>query len=276
MKTKLASLSVLLVGVAALPGCATECHDDPETGRRVCTAENAVRYNGTPESLSDTYTPGTEIQIDGVNGNLDIRSDGPADQISVTFKPFSFRGNDPEDRDLAKQDMEDDLSCTIANNRIDCDRESGANDALGADMEIVLPAGFADSVSIVPGNGYVNARLPGTQSATRIDIDGSGDIEATGVSGTVEIGGDFDIDVELVDQTLAGGTISSPELLGSVRVSVLQSANGSIVADADDGVIGPSPLPETWTEEPAGTFTFGTGGGRITVTSGETVTIEAR
>jgi hypothetical protein len=284
---RMASGIAMLIGAAALaPGCATECHDetDPETGKtiRVCEAENLVRYNGSEATETVDYVAGENIVINGVNGNIVVNDNGPADKVSVTFKPFSFRGNDEADKDLAVEDMQNDLTTSITPGvSIDVGRAGGSNAMLGADLVVTLPDGYTGGITINVGNGFLDANLGGTQAFTTIDNDGSGDIDVKNAAGPLSIVGKFDINVAVLSWSDQDGAITSTGQLGDVSVSVPAGANGSIQATSEDETVtGPSSAPADWTEEAAAenskTFSFGDGttaGGNVVVTAAKSVTI---
>ena len=288
---RMACLSALLAGVAFTTGCATECHNerDPATGEthRVCHAENLKRYEGQSQAMSIDYPAGHDILIDGVNGNVDV-SVGSSQTVEVTFFPFSYRGNDEADKQVAIEDMENDLELALTDNGtaifVDTGRTSGSNDGLGADMQIKLPPGYTGAIEINPGNGFVEGNLGGSQASTKIINEGTGDIDVTNAAGQLQIRGDFDVNVSVSSWAASGqnGDVTSISGgLGNVVLSLPANSIGSIQAVAEEGpVTGPaaaSGWEETIAAENSKTYTFGGGAGAlVTVGAPETIVIEAR
>jgi hypothetical protein len=286
----MASLGVLIGCTALLSmGCATQCHDevDPETGEtvRVCTAENLVHYTGASRPMSQTYAQGANILVDGVNGNIDISTNNAADTVGVVFHPFTKKGNDPEDKEAAGREMEEDLHTEIF---VEADgtvvikaSRSGGTGYLGCDIDVNLPNGYTGGITVDANNGFVDGDLGGTQAFTTVINDGAGDVTIRNAAGPLDISGSFDLDVKVSSWSTSNGQIVSTGLLGDIIVYVPAGADGSIQATSEDEVVvGPSSLPSDWVEEAAAdnskTFTFGAGaGGIVQVSAAKSVTISA-
>jgi hypothetical protein len=280
---------VLVAGASFLTtGCAVECHEetDPKTGKKVevCEAVTLTRFEAPERAHTLTYARGSDILIDGTNGDITVQPGG-ADQVYVTFSPFTMAKE--EEEDAAKREMED-LLVTEATDSggivIRASRKDGSSSYLGADISVTLPTGYTGGVTVDVGNGFLRADLGGTQKSTTIKNDGAGDLKVDNAAGKLDIVGDFEVDVSVAKWGAAGetGSVRSSGLLGKVSLAVPTDAKGRVQATSKDGVVtGPSPLPSGWEEEAAAdnskTFTFGGGSGaNVTCDADEGVTISAR
>lgn len=299
---RLASMSVLLLGVAlGTNGCViSDCGDGDSS---TTCAETGTKYLGPDETLSAAWTAGQSLTIKNDNGQIEVNV-GAADTVSVTFKPFTFGGNDAKAEEEAKREMDQDLTYVAGPGEggvlIDADRASGSNDFLGADMVVSVPSNFDGALIIDSGNGGLSVGLGGLTTAaigaldvtqgngdvsvdlgatpptsTRVYNNGAGDIQVLGAAGPIDIRGDFDVELSVGAWAATGqnGTVVAGGP-GDISVTVPGGANGSIQATAcgDDGLVNePSSLPTDWTVEAAApgskTFTFGTmGGANLVVT----------
>ncbi len=280
---RLASVTaVLAYGMVLGTGCecyqSTDAEGNPET---VC--ESLVRFEGATQSAQLAYNQGDEIVVKGINGNIDVHRGGAADQVTVTFQPFSMRGHSFEDD--AVKDMDEDLVLQTDDQGrilIQVSRAGDSSNGLGADMDITLPDGYTGGVNIDVGNGFLTADLSGgTPAFTTVHNDGAGDLDITGAAGKLDILGDFDVSVGVAAWSDQAGQIRSNGNLGDLTVSVPAGANGSIQATCQDGeVTGPSSMPSDWTENEAApnskTYTFGVeAGGNVVVDAAKSVAIHA-
>jgi len=275
MRQILRVISVGMVGLAALWTAGCECQQSTdENGNTISVCESLERFNGTPVTRSLSYEDGTDILVEGVNGNIDITSGG--DTVEVTFQPFSSRGHSNED--AAERDIEDDLVLETDDSgklHIRVSRASGASSGLGADMTIRLPSSYTGGVTIDAGNGYVTAALAGTQASTTVKNDGSGDLEISGAAGALAIEGGFDIDVSVASWGASGedGTITCTGSLGEVAVSVPADADGLMTATSRDESVVVAEEPAGWVIDESSSssksFTFGAGQGANVVVSGD-------
>ncbi|MBW2455579.1 MAG: hypothetical protein JRI68_13755 [Deltaproteobacteria bacterium] len=283
---RLASVAAMVAAASLTMGTGCECYQNvDEQGNPETVCESLVRFEGELQTMQLTYTQGDDIVVDGVNGNIDIHRGGVADQVSVTFTPFSMRGHSFEED--AKKDLAEDLMLETDDQGrifIKVGRAGGSSSGLGADMDIILPDGFTGGVNIDVGNGFLDADLSGgTPAFTTVKNTGAGDLDITGAGGPLDIRGDFDVAVTVADWSDQGGEIRSNGSLGELDVTVPAGANGYIQATCQDGeVTEPSSLPADWSVNEAApnskTINFGPepeNGGGVTVDAAKAVRVHA-
>ncbi|MCC6526260.1 MAG: hypothetical protein IT373_26675 [Polyangiaceae bacterium] len=259
---RLASASALLVGLLGVgaQGCIIgEC----DNGKENCIQlEPAYAWYGTEVNQTLTYTAGKNIRVDAINGHVTLLRGASTTQMTVKFMPFSLRGGDEET--VAQQDMNNDLILstddTLATEvLIVTDRTPNGSGGLGADIEIVLPAGFDGGVTVDNGNGSIEADLTGGLPAfTTMTIRGAGDIAVDGAAGKLDVTGPFSIDVGVQAwSTEVGRVIGDRDMIFRVAPGL----SGHVVAQAgsDGAVIGPSDTSWTVIETAPNhkEFTFG-------------------
>ncbi len=283
---RLASVAAMIAAASLTMGTGCECYQNiDENGNPETVCESLVRFEGEAQTLSLAYNQGDDIVVDGVNGNIDIRRGGAADQVAVTFTPFSMRGHSFEED--AKKDLDEDLILETNDQGgilIKVGRADGSSSGLGADIDITLPDGFTGGINIDVGNGYLDADLSGgTPAFTTVKNTGAGDLDIQGAAGPLDIRGDFDVAVTVADWSDQGGEIRSNGGLGELDVTVPAGANGYIQATCQDGVVTePSSLPSDWSVNEAAanskTINFGPepeNGGGVVVDASKAVRIHA-
>lgn len=258
------------------------------------TAETAEEYTGTESVETIEWVSGQDLQVDGRNGQIDIVP-GVAGEVSVTFKPFTFRG--PDEEAEAAAEMEGDLQTSVTEDAAGAvfveARATGGSSSLGAKMVIAIPPEFDAGIFIEQGNGDVEIATVGQAVELAIVNEGVGDcvvqgnetvirskvwcsaVSLTGVSGYVNVQADgLDGNAAVEMASVAGFDNGVPD--GESK-NVIYTEDGDIVltvpADEDyvvqayvqegGGVVNTGSVPTTCTQEAAAegskTVTCGTG-----------------
>lgn len=122
-----------------------------------CTAKSLKTFEGEPVVSSEDYTPGTNVTISGVYGDIFV-TEGEPGVVATTFKPFVYEGYDDEEqaRDAMENNLDLDVSTAGDTTTISTSRHDATN-GLGSHITVELPPEF-DGVLIVQndGDGAIN------------------------------------------------------------------------------------------------------------------------
>ncbi len=257
---RLAVLSFAALGLLSTAACQVSTEGDK------LILQPAKRYNGTPETDSESWTSGQPIVVFNDNGKTTIYSDSSASEVSVVGKPFAF---DAEAED-AKKTMEEKLNLKVAteNGEIVVAATMAGSGSYGYDLEVRIPSDFDGALDVQQGNGDVELKGVGHSVATRVNSD-NGDITATTVTLTNRIElttrlGDIDANI------LPTGTNKSliRTDFGDVSIGIPEGANLTIHAYAENGLV---TYPEAWAangDETNVSITLGNGSTELEVSSG--------
>jgi hypothetical protein len=107
------------------------------------SVEPATRFEGTPETFSDSYGSGTPIHVVSNNGNVNVVGGSASDTARVTFHPFVMDkdSNEAGARDQMERDLV--LFHGMKNGELvfSVTRKDGSSSTLGADIDVALPSG---------------------------------------------------------------------------------------------------------------------------------------
>jgi hypothetical protein len=256
---RIACLLLTALSTAPLAGCALSVD-----GNKV-TAETLVRYEGDQESASVAYTSGQGVRIVSANGAVDVRT-GDVSEVQVTFSPFTMDKKDQRDRAVADIENRLELSAiTSGDIVIKVAREQGASGYLGADIEVVLPAGFDGAFEVAQNNGGTDVDLGGAPARTTRVISDNGSIEIVNARGTLDVATDNgSVSVDVATWSADNGSVRTGN--GDISFSVPGAVNGKMTADAS-GELTEQGIPVTWAtvgEGNARSYTMGDGkGGQV-------------
>jgi hypothetical protein len=122
-----------------------------------CTAKSLKAFEGEPVVTSEDYTPGTNVTIQGVYGDIFV-TEGESGVVRTTFKPFVYEGYDDEDqaRDAMENNLDLEVSTSGDTTTISASRHDATN-GLGSHITVELPEEF-DGVLVVQneGDGAIN------------------------------------------------------------------------------------------------------------------------
>jgi len=226
------------------------------------SAESAVRYEASDETLSAAYTAGQDISVSGGNGRINVVGGGGS-EVSATFSPFILDAKDNEDN--ARAHMEKNLSLTVEDTGsgivVKASRASGSSGSLGADITVRLPDDFDGTFSLNQGNGGTDIDLRSV-APTSLDV----------------FSDNGSVDMHL--GVFAPGTITL-DGAGSLFLGIPTNSNGQLTASTDGvGDLIDNSSSE-WEASPdngeqAGSWTMGDGsGGLLTVVADFDIEISA-
>ncbi len=139
------------------------------------TAKTTERYEAAPQTEELDWESGDDLFIDARNGTINVEPGEPG-VVSVTFRPFTYRGYDEDDQ--AQAEMENSLvmaaEFTDAGIEIETRKEGGGSSSLGADIEVALPPDFDAGLFIAQGNGDVDINTVGEAVELVVRNDGVG------------------------------------------------------------------------------------------------------
>ena len=186
MKNILGSVATLLLGAVILSsatGCKTACSETDKGSE--CTAKSLTRFDGTAASKSTDYGAGNSLNVDGVYGNVSVKSGAQTGKVEVTFQPFDYQGYDEES--IAQDEMNQDLDLTVSGGEtvnVSATRHDSSN-GLGANIQILLPAEFAGAITI---NNHGNGAIAGNAHEFDTFVDFVGTSSSVNVKGGADLG----------------------------------------------------------------------------------------
>lgn len=257
----LASLTSLALFAPSL-GCQVSTED----GKLIL--EPATRYNGTPETETAAWASGQAISIFNDNGNVVVRADASATEVSVTGKPFAFHS----EKEKAKETIENKLNLKVANENgeIIVAATMAGSGSYGYDLEVHIPATFDGFLDVQQQNGSVELFGVGQSKATRVNSN-NGSIKATSttltnrIELTTRLG---DIDANILPTGSEKSFVRSE--MGDLSIGIpATGASLTIHAFSEDGEV---TYPEGWPKSGEGSnfsFTLGEGGTELEVSSGK-------
>lgn len=123
-----------------------------------CTAKSLKTFEAEPVVMNEDYTPGTNVTVQGIYGDIFITEGDRSGMVITTFKPFAYSGYDEEEeaRDALENNLDLDVSTVGDTTTISTDRHDTTN-GLGSHITVELPSEF-DGVLIVQneGDGAIN------------------------------------------------------------------------------------------------------------------------
>lgn len=262
-------LAVATLSAVSLPGCII---GDCEDGRDNCISlEPGTTYTNT-DSTSVAWAAGQGLVIDGFHGEIEIEDGAPTDQIVVEFKKSVLAESSDAGKAQAEERFDGDIQVNVTtdgNIRVETTRDS-ANGNPKVDLTVRLPANFDGAISVEQGTGAVDLDLRAfTPSAVTVRHDGAGDVDITGASGTLDIQGGFDVNVQMAAWPTADSQIISDGQLGNVSVTLPSGANGNLSVSGET-----VNLPAGLVDDGNGNVTVGDGmGSTVTVTAAKVVTV---
>lgn len=263
------SLRLVLASFAslALLGASAGCHVSVDEEGNSVTLKPATRYNGTPETETAAWSSGQAISVFNDNGNVIIRADASATEVSVTGKPFAFHSEKEKAKEIIEQKLN--LKVENENGEIIVAATMGGSGSYGYDLEVHIPAGFDGALDVQQQNGNVELASVGQSKATRVNSN-NGSVKATGatLTGRVELTTRLGaIEANLLPTGNEESRVRSDS--GSVSVGIAEGAHLTIHAFAERGAL---TFPETWPvsgEENNRSFTLGEGTTKLEVSSGD-------
>ncbi len=139
------------------------------------TSKTTERYEAAPQTEELDWESGDDLFIDARNGTINVEPGEPG-VVSVTFRPFTYRGYDEDDQ--AQAEMENSLvmaaELTDTGIQIETRKEGGGSSSLGADIEVALPPDFDAGLFIAQGNGDVDINTVGEAVELVVRNDGVG------------------------------------------------------------------------------------------------------
>ena len=198
MKTAFGSIAFFALGMAAVAASGCEAQDcdvtretpdgGTQTSQGTCFKSLKRFEAATPESREVSYAAGSNVTIDGRNGNIRVEQ-GTAGVVKATFLPFVFRAFDtpPEEaaNDMSKLNIQADGTTEVV---LATTRTADALSSLGADIAVWLPPEFDGMLKIRQDNGSVDVNFAG--AATHLGIDsnnGSCEFDAGSAARSVDI-----------------------------------------------------------------------------------------
>lgn len=158
----LITTSLLVLLASAVAGCEV-------------TAKTTERYEAALRTEEVDWESGRDLFIDARNGTINVEPGEPG-VVSVTFRPFTYRGYDEDDQ--AQTEMENSLVTAAelrdAGIEIETRKEGGGSSSLGADIEVALPPEFDAGLFIAQGNGDVDINTVGEAVELVVRNDGVG------------------------------------------------------------------------------------------------------
>ncbi|MEZ4225663.1 MAG: hypothetical protein R3B13_32225 [Polyangiaceae bacterium] len=292
---------LLAVGLFAQLGCELACTENENSQGGICVAKSLTRFKGEPKQQAIPWSPGQGVQIDGVNGDIEVLKGESADVV-VSFYPFSYRARDSSE--AAHKEIVENLAVTATAGdpiQISSQRDGGS-DALGARIVVALPPAFDGALSVKnagdspinPGNvrivfvgastsvtlqngGIGSCTLDGGPALRQTQVRCGGRAEVSGVHDDVDVettsletGTAIRVSLGSVGPNAKGGTIKSRD--GHVEVTLPGAGNYGVVASSPTQgsvQLGSPPASCTTTAASPWQVTCGQSGASYEIVAGE-------